>query len=184
MLVTAAGIGLMLLPLAASATAGIQTRDAGLASGLFNTARQLGGAIGLAALVTVAATATRHSQLASPATATLHGYRVALLLCAAVSLASVLIAFLLPAPASCPERNIMSSALEALRRDFGGVIIEPGGAEYEPASRTLLATGHPACCPAARERRGRASRCQVRGQHRAGAVRAGRRPWLSWLRHQ
>jgi EmrB/QacA subfamily drug resistance transporter len=99
MLVTAAGIGLMLLPLAASATAGIQTRDAGLASGLFNTARQLGGAIGLAALVTVAATATRHSQLASPATATVYGYQVALLICAAVSLASVLIAFLLPAPA-------------------------------------------------------------------------------------
>jgi FAD/FMN-containing dehydrogenase len=38
----------------------------------------------------------------------------------------------------------MSSALETLRRDFGGDIIEPGGAEYESASRTLLASGHPA----------------------------------------
>jgi FAD/FMN-containing dehydrogenase len=38
----------------------------------------------------------------------------------------------------------MSSALETLRRDFGGGIIEPGGAEYESASRTLLASGHPA----------------------------------------
>ena len=38
----------------------------------------------------------------------------------------------------------MSSALETLRRDFGGGIIEPGGAEYESARRTLLATGHPA----------------------------------------
>jgi FAD/FMN-containing dehydrogenase len=38
----------------------------------------------------------------------------------------------------------MSSALETLRRDFGGAIIEPGGAEYEPASRTPLATGNPA----------------------------------------
>ena len=99
MLVTAAGIGLMLLPLAASATAGIETRYAGLASGLFNTARQLGGAIGLAVLVTIAATATRHSQLASPTAATVHGYRIALLSCAAVSLASVLIALLLPTPA-------------------------------------------------------------------------------------
>jgi EmrB/QacA subfamily drug resistance transporter len=105
MLVTAAGIGLMLLPLAASATAGIETRFAGLASGLFNTARQLGGAIGLAALVTVAATATRHSRLASSAAATVHGYHVALLSCAAVGLASVLVAFLLPAPARTAQKG-------------------------------------------------------------------------------
>jgi predicted MFS family arabinose efflux permease len=100
MLATAAGTGLMLLPLAASATAGIETRHAGLASGLFNTARQLGGAIGLAVLVTIAATATRHSQPASPAAATIHGYRIALLTCAAISLASVLTALLLPTPAN------------------------------------------------------------------------------------
>src|SRR5690348_16355994 len=43
------------------------------------------------------------------------------------------------------ERSaIMSSALETLRRDFGGDIIEPGGAEYESASRTVLAAGSPA----------------------------------------
>jgi MFS family permease len=99
MLVIAVGIGLMLLPLAASAMAGIETRYAGLASGLFNTARQLGGAIGLAVLVTIAATVTRHSHLASPAAATVHGYRIALLISAAVSLASVLIGFFLPTPA-------------------------------------------------------------------------------------
>ena len=38
----------------------------------------------------------------------------------------------------------MSSALETLRRDFGGDIIEPGAAEYESASRTVLASGRPA----------------------------------------
>jgi FAD/FMN-containing dehydrogenase len=38
----------------------------------------------------------------------------------------------------------MSSALETLRRHFGGAIFEPGGAGYEPASGTLLAAGHPA----------------------------------------
>jgi FAD/FMN-containing dehydrogenase len=38
----------------------------------------------------------------------------------------------------------MSSALETLRRDFGGDIIEPGGADYESVSRTLLTSGKPA----------------------------------------
>ena len=38
----------------------------------------------------------------------------------------------------------MSSALETLRRDFGGDIIEPGEAEYESARRTVLASGSPA----------------------------------------
>jgi len=38
----------------------------------------------------------------------------------------------------------MSSALKTLRRHFGGSIIEPGGAEYESASRSRLASGSPA----------------------------------------
>ena len=38
----------------------------------------------------------------------------------------------------------MSSAVETLRRDFGGDIIEPGGAEYESARRSVLASGTPA----------------------------------------
>ena len=38
----------------------------------------------------------------------------------------------------------MSSARETFRRDFGGDIIEPGGAEYESARRSVLASGRPA----------------------------------------
>ena len=38
----------------------------------------------------------------------------------------------------------MSSALATLRRDFRGDIIEPGGAEYESASRSVLVPGSPA----------------------------------------
>jgi len=38
----------------------------------------------------------------------------------------------------------MSSALETLRRDFGGDIIEPGAAAYEAASRSVLVPGSPA----------------------------------------
>ncbi|WP_336207169.1 FAD-binding oxidoreductase [Nonomuraea sp. LPB2021202275-12-8] len=39
----------------------------------------------------------------------------------------------------------MSSALETLRRDFGGDVIESGAAEYTSASRSVLASGSPAC---------------------------------------
>ncbi|MFI6743046.1 FAD-binding oxidoreductase [Nonomuraea sp. NPDC050451] len=38
----------------------------------------------------------------------------------------------------------MSSALETLRRDFGGDIIEPGAAEYGSARRSVLTSGSPA----------------------------------------
>jgi FAD/FMN-containing dehydrogenase len=38
----------------------------------------------------------------------------------------------------------MSSALETLRRNFGGNIIEPSEMDYESASRTALASGSPA----------------------------------------
>src|SRR5262249_38351262 len=38
----------------------------------------------------------------------------------------------------------MSSALEAVRRDFGGDIIEPHDQEYESASRSVLTAGSPA----------------------------------------
>jgi FAD/FMN-containing dehydrogenase len=42
------------------------------------------------------------------------------------------------------EGNVMSSAQQTLRRDFGGDIIEPGAAQYESARRTVLAWGTPA----------------------------------------
>ena len=38
----------------------------------------------------------------------------------------------------------MSSVRGALRRDFGGDIIEPGAADYESARRSVLASGSPA----------------------------------------
>ncbi len=38
----------------------------------------------------------------------------------------------------------MTSAVETLRRDFAGDIIEPGGAQYATASRAVLASGSPA----------------------------------------
>ncbi|MET8973699.1 MFS transporter [Streptomyces hydrogenans] len=52
------GIGLATTPLATLATSGAAPGEAGLVSGLVNTARTMGGALGLAVLTTVAASAT------------------------------------------------------------------------------------------------------------------------------
>lgn len=53
--VTSIGAGLVLAPVAAAATTGVAPHEAGMASGVLNSSRQLGGCIGLAALATVAA---------------------------------------------------------------------------------------------------------------------------------
>ncbi|MFF4817790.1 MFS transporter [Kitasatospora sp. NPDC001309] len=54
-LVTSLGTGLVLAPVAAAATTGVAPREAGAASGLLSSSRQLGGCVGLAALATLAA---------------------------------------------------------------------------------------------------------------------------------
>jgi len=61
------GIGLALTPLTAAGIAGVAPDDAGAASGLVNTAHQLGGALGLSILVTVFASASRSVAEQPPA---------------------------------------------------------------------------------------------------------------------
>ena len=53
-----AGLGLTFVPLTLIATTNVADEDAGLASGLFNSSQQIGGALGLAILSTVAASQT------------------------------------------------------------------------------------------------------------------------------
>jgi len=61
MLVTAAGLGMLFMPLTLVALTKVQDRDAGLASSLLNTGQQVGGSIGLALLGTVAWTVVANS---------------------------------------------------------------------------------------------------------------------------
>jgi EmrB/QacA subfamily drug resistance transporter len=73
------GMGLVFVPITLLGTGGVRDDDAGLASGLFNTAQQVGGSLGLAILATLAASRTSsvaHSA-GSHAAALVSGYQVA-----------------------------------------------------------------------------------------------------------
>jgi hypothetical protein len=76
---------------------GVRQADAGVASGLINTSRQIGGAIGIAAVSTIAAGSTRH-YAASHAGATLlsagaltHGFQVAFYVLGALAIVGALV---------------------------------------------------------------------------------------------
>jgi EmrB/QacA subfamily drug resistance transporter len=60
-LIIGIGIGFSFVPIAIAALAGVQPAEAGLASGLINTSQQIGGALGIAALSTIATTRTQDS---------------------------------------------------------------------------------------------------------------------------
>jgi EmrB/QacA subfamily drug resistance transporter len=107
-LVLGAGFSVIVLPVAIAATAGVSHRDAGLASGLLNMARQIGGAVGLAVLVTVAGSAAAHQHAASgsaAAAATLHGYHVGLLVAAGICVLAGVAASRLHKPAVTPAAS-------------------------------------------------------------------------------
>ena len=58
MVLAAFGLGFAFVPVTIAAVSGISQDDSGLASGLINTSQQIGGALGLAVLATIASTRT------------------------------------------------------------------------------------------------------------------------------
>ena len=85
------GMGMTFVPLTLLATTNVGAEDAGLASGLFNTSQQIGGALGLAVLSTLAASRTGGSH--DPAKIT-SGYHVAFGVGAVLLLAGIAVLFL------------------------------------------------------------------------------------------
>ena len=98
------GFGLSFVPMVLAATTGLPPHQAGLASGLINTTRQIGGAIGLAALATVASNLAAHHGSGAVATrvALARGYDRAFLLSTAVLVVGAAIALLIPGPEPPP----------------------------------------------------------------------------------
>src|SRR5581483_11088796 len=103
------GIGSAFMPLLTIAMADVPPADAGLGSGITNVSQQIGGALGLAVLSTIATNHT-NALLASHhgiASSLIGGYHVAFLCGAATIAAAILLAFWLLSPRSArPELQL------------------------------------------------------------------------------
>jgi MFS family permease len=88
------GMGFSFVPISIAALAGVRAAEAGLASGLINTSQQIGGALGIAVLSAVAASATESSLAAGDAVpaAMTDGFQAAFIGAAAVALVGILVA--------------------------------------------------------------------------------------------
>ena len=77
LVLTALGLGAVFVPLTLVATTGLENEDQGLASGIFNTSQQIGGALGLAILASLAASKTASASGVSQQAALVEGFHVA-----------------------------------------------------------------------------------------------------------
>jgi EmrB/QacA subfamily drug resistance transporter len=99
------GVGVSFPALMTLAMSGATRADAGLASGLVNTTAQVGAAIGLAVLATIAATRTDKLLDAGNSTneALTGGYHVAFLVAVGLVIAALAVAVIVLEPARAPE---------------------------------------------------------------------------------
>src|SRR3954468_11884723 len=105
-LLVAVGIGLSFVPVTIAAVAGVRPQEAGLASGIVNTSRQVGGSLGLAILATVAT--QRTAALGAGAGALTAGYHRAFEVGALFAFAGAVVALVVvrgaaPRPRPAPE---------------------------------------------------------------------------------
>jgi EmrB/QacA subfamily drug resistance transporter len=97
-LLAAVGLGFAFVPVTIAAMSGTEPHEAGLASGLINTSQQVGGALGLAILATIANSRTQslfHGGTHSAAVALTKGFDRAFLVGAGFALAGAILAAIL-----------------------------------------------------------------------------------------
>jgi fucose permease len=116
-----AGLGLSFVPITIAGLTGVERSDAGVASGLINTSRQIGGAIGIAAVSAIAATSTSnyvqdHPGVTSSGGAALdHGFQTGLYVLTGLLLVGTVIAAVLvkgPAARVAPRSEAPSTEAE------------------------------------------------------------------------
>jgi EmrB/QacA subfamily drug resistance transporter len=126
--VIAFAVGVLFTPLASAATSGVHFTEAGLASGVLNTARQLGGSVGLAVLATIAIDHTHAvlgggHGLAATNMALTSGYARAFALATLLGLAAFAASFIVPSlhprrtaesPPGQPSESPAGDTFEAL----------------------------------------------------------------------
>ncbi|HWD94998.1 MAG TPA: MFS transporter [Acidimicrobiales bacterium] len=114
----ALGLGFVFVPLTLTAVSGVQDQEAGLASALLNTMQQIGGAIGLAVLATVAIDST-NSQLhgmhnvtsKAHEIATTHGYTTAFFVSAGITFIALIISIVaIRVPKLAPGETLDTSS--------------------------------------------------------------------------
>jgi MFS family permease len=114
-LVTAFGLGFSFVPMSIAALEGVVEREAGLASGLLNTAQQIGGALGVA-IITAAATAVRNDDLKageSLPSALTHGFQRGFLVGAMFAAVGAIVAFVVIRAARQPATEGEPATAEA-----------------------------------------------------------------------
>ena len=97
-LLAAVGLGFSFVPVTIAAVTGTEPHEAGLASGLINTSQQVGGALGLAILATIANSRTQslfHSGVHSTSVALTKGFDRAFLVGAGFAVAGAILAAVL-----------------------------------------------------------------------------------------
>ncbi len=120
-LISGLGLAVAFVPMSIGALTGVRQADAGIASGLINTNTQIGGAVGVAAAITIATTATNHYVQThagiSPfsGAALTHGFDVAFwVLAGTAAVGAVLAALMLESQPSAaePKPEVAHAALE------------------------------------------------------------------------
>ena len=115
------GLGFSFVPLTIASLAGVERSDAGIASGLVNTSRQMGGAIGLAAMSAIAATSTANYADAHPgvgaasAAALDHGFQTTLYVLTGLLVVGAVIAGVWIKPQRAAEAQAPQAELDVLK---------------------------------------------------------------------